>query len=152
MNLTFETLGNRAYALSRELQLSRGFTLIELMIVVAIVAVLAAIAFPSYQNFINKSRERSAGADLMALSTDLENTFQRTLTYPTQTTTTTATTEDESIGWSASQGDFFTYSVVSTPNGYDLTATGTGALAGCNLTLNEANTRDVATACLITSW
>ena len=43
----------------------RGFTLIELMIVVAIVAILAAIAYPSYQEQIRKTRRAQAKADLV---------------------------------------------------------------------------------------
>ena len=45
--------------------LVRGFTLIELMVVVAVVAILAAIAFPSYQDQIRKSRRAQAKADLV---------------------------------------------------------------------------------------
>ena len=43
----------------------RGFTLLELMIVVAVVAILAAIAYPSYQDQIRKSRRAQAKADLV---------------------------------------------------------------------------------------
>lgn len=46
----------------------RGFTLIELMIVVAVVAILAAIAYPSYQEYVRKSRRAQAKADLVELA------------------------------------------------------------------------------------
>ena len=42
-----------------------GFTLIELMIVVAVVAILAAIAYPSYQEYVRKARRAQAKADLV---------------------------------------------------------------------------------------
>lgn len=44
---------------------SVGFTLIELMVVVAVVAILAAIAYPSYQEQVRKSRRGQAKADLV---------------------------------------------------------------------------------------
>lgn len=45
-----------------------GFTLIELMIVVAVVAILAAVAYPSYQDYVRKARRGQAKADLMELT------------------------------------------------------------------------------------
>ena len=45
-----------------------GFTLIELMITVAVVAILAAIAFPSYAMFMQKSRRGDAEATLMDIA------------------------------------------------------------------------------------
>jgi type IV pilus assembly protein PilE len=47
--------------------LSRGFTLIELMITVAIVAVLAAIAYPSYMDYVRKGKRAMAQAALMEI-------------------------------------------------------------------------------------
>ena len=46
----------------------RGFTLIELMIVVAIVAVLATIAYPSYTNHVVKTNRRAAQAAMMEVA------------------------------------------------------------------------------------
>ena len=138
--------------LSRGRPASRGFTLLEVLVAMALVAILAAIALPTYQTFITKSRARSASADLMSLSTDLENTFQRTLTYPTLTTTTTANTVAATVGWSPAEDDFFTYKIASSATAYTLSATGTGNLAGCDLTLNQSNTRTITSDCGMSSW
>ena len=59
-----------------------GFTLIELMITVVIVAILAAIALPSYQNYIKRTNIKAAQTDLVALSLVFENYYQRNLSYP----------------------------------------------------------------------
>jgi type IV pilus assembly protein PilE len=50
------------------LKISKGFTLLELMIVVAVIGVLAMIAYPSYQTHVMKSRRTEAKTGLLALA------------------------------------------------------------------------------------
>ncbi|MEI2261280.1 MAG: type IV pilin protein [Stenotrophomonas indicatrix] len=59
---------------------ARGFTLIELMITVAVIAILAAVAIPSYSEHVRKSRRAQAKADLVELAQQLErfHTVQNT--------------------------------------------------------------------------
>lgn len=54
-----------------------GFTLIEMMITVVIVAILATIAYPSYDRFIKKTRLENARADLMEAAQMLERHYSK---------------------------------------------------------------------------
>ena len=53
----------------------RGFTLIELMIVVAIIAVLASVAYPSYKEYVARSRRAEARAVLVAAQQWMERFY-----------------------------------------------------------------------------
>ena len=59
----------------------RGFTLIELMIAIVIIGILAAVAYPGYQNSVRKSRRATAQGDLMAFAALMERSFTATNTY-----------------------------------------------------------------------
>ena len=50
----------------------RGFTLVELMIVVAIIGIISTIAYPSYQGFVQSANRGAAQADLMAFAAAME--------------------------------------------------------------------------------
>ncbi|MEJ5207493.1 type IV pilin protein [Denitratimonas sp. CY0512] len=62
-------------------RVAKGFTLIELMIVVAIVAILAAIAYPSYQEHVRKTRRAQARVDIMQTVQLLERYYSARNTY-----------------------------------------------------------------------
>lgn len=93
-----------------------GFTLIELMIVVAVVAVLAAIAFPSYRNQVRKSQRTDAKSSLLDLAGRQERYF---------TTNNVYTNVPANLGYSGTfpvsvpSGTTFNY-------GISVTAVGTG--------------------------
>lgn len=57
--------------------MQKGFTLIELMIVVAIIAILAAIAIPAYQNYMAKSQATAALADITGAKVGIEEALNR---------------------------------------------------------------------------
>lgn len=71
------------------LQKSRGFTLVELMIVVVLVAILAAIALPSYQEYGRRSRASQAQQEMQRLAVLLDRHKARNFNYKGFSTTTT---------------------------------------------------------------
>ena len=63
------------------MNMQKGFTLIELMIVVAIVGILASIAVPAYGNYVLRGKLTEASTELAAMRVKLEQYYQDTRTY-----------------------------------------------------------------------
>jgi type IV pilus assembly protein PilE len=59
----------------------RGVTLLELMIVVVVIGILAAIAYPSYQNQVRKTKRADGKAMLMETAQELERCYTRFSSY-----------------------------------------------------------------------
>lgn len=137
---------------ARQSRPQKGFTLIEALIVVALIAILSAIALPAFSQYLDKSRARAASADLIGMSLNLENAFQKTLAYPViAQTTTTAGTVTAVPGWAPTQPNVFRYTLVSAASGYTIIAT--SIQKNCTLTFTSPNTRAVTgDDCGFTSW
>lgn len=67
--------------MNANLRRSSGFTLLELMVVVVIVAIFAAIAIPSYQNFVRRSAAAQAQQEVQRIATLLEQAKSRNFNY-----------------------------------------------------------------------
>lgn len=112
--------------------------MLELMIVVAIIGILAAIAFPSYQNQMTESRREDAHVALLRMASEQEKFYLQNNEY--------ADTGDEaSVGGTATEHGWYTIAITNgDASSFSLTATATetGAQAGdagCTaLTINQA--------------
>ena len=62
-------------------QAQKGFTLIELMITVAIIGIITSIAYPSYQGFVVSTNRGAAQADLMSLAAAMERHKAASFSY-----------------------------------------------------------------------
>ncbi|MBI44014.1 type IV pilin protein [uncultured Marinobacter sp.] len=124
-----------------------GFTLIELMIVVAIIGIIAAIAYPSYQEHVRKTRRSVAQADLMELAQWMERQYAQDYSYLDGGNAPTLPFTVSPRSGTAFYNLSFSGNV--TQNAFTLQAVPTGAQSDdrCGtLTLDSAGTRGAAEA------
>jgi type IV pilus assembly protein PilE len=121
---------------------SRGFTLIELMIVVAIVGILAAIALPSYTEYIKRGDRSSARTALLDAQQFMERFYAANSRYTTDEAGTTGATLPARLQAVPNETPKYDLAVsASTVNSYTLTATPRRTDKCGNLTLTNTGVK-----------
>ena len=122
-------------------QRQQGFTLIEILIVVAIVAILAAIALPNYRDYITRGKLVEAFGGLSDARVKMEQFFQDNRTYPTGCVASPTAPSATQIQTQAMQN--FTLTCVTSPanNTYTVTADGINDMAGFHYTIDQNNVK-----------
>lgn len=122
--------------LSRTRGRKRGFTLIELMIAIAIIAILASVALPSYTDYIRRSQITEATSSLADGRTRMEQFYQDNRNYGTPPACGVAFTATKHFAFSCTVP-------VGNNQAYTVTATGASGTSafGHVYEVNQAGTR-----------
>jgi len=140
----------------------KGITLIELMIVVAIIGLLSVIAYPAYDNYVKRSKRVTAEGDLYAFRNAMQRYFSENNSYVGSNGAAIGTDADPIAALFPSQspidGGAAAYDLsvtVDTAQSFTLTATAVGSQADdeCgNLSLSSTNVRGVTSSTVENCW
>lgn len=113
-----------------------GFTLIEVMVTVAIIAILAAVAMPAYQDYVTRGRIPQATNNLATLRVQLEQYYQDNRTY-------VGACADNTVAPRPPADDFQYTCPTLTATTFTAQAEGvsTGPMNGFTFTIDQSNTR-----------
>lgn len=115
---------------------AKGFTLIELMIVVAVIAILATVAIPSYSNYVTRGRIPDATSNLASKRVLMEQYFQDNHSYLSGVTCPATVAPDSTTS------KYFSFSCSNmNANTFTIIATGIGTMNGFSYTIDQSNTK-----------
>ncbi|MEO6281229.1 type IV pilin protein [Roseateles sp.] len=128
---------------------ARGFTLIEVMITVAIIAILAAVAIPQYRDYISRSRLADASTGLATMRAQMERYYQDNRTYADSGTFVSPC--NNSVVSARTFGNFvISCTGTLSATEFRLQALGGGTSSGFTYTVNQQDVR--ATTALPSGW